>query len=315
MSKLTPRSQESDATPSVEMPEPREASSSPQLAAMEDGVITPRRPDVRESNRPAQTSASGGAGQSPASGAGANKSKLGLIGAAAVAVIGAGLYFGFHSSPKTSLESAEPNWKYVEKANEENDFKFKASKEANVTAERVDASGAVTSVAALGFAAADLDAQTTGAVKQALASNDPAGVQAALQSALKNIPPIPVTAKDPQGNPLVQPVPTLSPGMSAAVLSGDAQFVHVFLYDCCAEDGDIADVIVDGVPYCTVPLTHAGVTVAIPITQTAGTISIRGAFDGDGGGVTVGARTSQGDFFMRALNVGETEVLGSTMQQ
>jgi hypothetical protein len=103
--------------------------------------------------------------------------------------------------------------------------------------------------------------------------------------------------------------------MVQEIAQEQAQFVKVFLFDCCDEDGDVAEVLVDGHPFIIVPLTNRGATVSIPVSKgKATTLSIRGRVDGRGGGVTVGVRDSMGDFFMRALREGETAYLGRVSQ-
>jgi hypothetical protein len=56
------------------------------------------------------------------------------------------------------------------------------------------------------------------------------------------------------------------------------------------------------------------VTVSVPVNNASPTkVSLRGIHDG-GGGITVGCRTSMGDFFTRSMWEGEVQDLGLARQ-
>ena len=97
--------------------------------------------------------------------------------------------------------------------------------------------------------------------------------------------------------------------MQQKILSGDTKFFHIYLYDCCDEDGDVVEVILNGEVFAVVPITHAGATLSVPVGGSGTSVSLRGVRDG-GGGITVACRTSQGDFFTKSMTPGETQVIG-----
>lgn len=247
----------------------------------------------------------------------AKRWKLAILAAVAAAVVVVGLPFlggaseSTHENyPSIREASARPNGQFVWK--------------------NLDGTSVLLSGIAIGEA--DRDEKTTEAIKTAIATGDEAQIEAALAAAqdptttapAKNsvslAPPTPVyppTVKAASPVPVaapsavaLAPQPTLSAGLRREVLRGDTEFYHIFLFDCCAEDGDIVEILLDGVPFRTVKLTNRGATLSVPIAVNANTrIQIRGIYDG-GGGITVCCRTSQGRTFLRAMEVGEVETLG-----
>lgn len=172
-----------------------------------------------------------------------------------------------------------------------------------------DAAGVGQIVSAVHLSRTDLNPALTQATRDQVNRGDLKAAQDAIANA-QVIPPIPAHAKDASGQP-IQPVkPTLTPGLADGIRNGSTEFFQVFLYDSCAEDGDVVEVMINGAPFATVPLTHGGATLSVPITAGAATdVSLRGIFDG-GGGITVACRTSQGDYFSRRMGVGETTQIG-----
>jgi len=231
-----------------------------------------------------------------------------LPAAALLAVIFVASYCA-HRGPQPNTEESYPNWQYVEQANRANDAKFKAARVAQAGLERVERGQSLGEVGGIGVSSWDIDAAVTSSVRDAVQSGNAQQIQSAMKSAVQNVPALPSYVKDEQGQPLVQAPPVLTPAIARQISTGEAQFCRVFLYDSCAEDGDTVQVMVDGEPYVVVPLTVAGTSILIPVSAEAPTsIAIKGIYDG-GGGITVGARTSEGDFFSRAMYVGETEEL------
>jgi hypothetical protein len=49
---------------------------------------------------------------------------------------------------------------------------------------------------------------------------------------------------------------------------------------------------------------HGGTTLSIPLQRGTNRVTIRGVTDG-GGGITLSFRTSRGEYFARAMQVGE----------
>lgn len=226
------------------------------------------------------------------------------MGVACALVVGSILWF---NSPSTGDESKSGNWTHVEEANKES----ASSKEEK--AKWVDKSGAGHIVSQIGLGVQDINQSLTTTVQTHLRNGDVNAAQSALVNS-QQIPPIPPQIKDASGQ-AIQPVqPTLTPGQAADLRSGNAKLFQVFLYDSCAEDGDVVEVLINGVPFATVPIMHAGATLSVPVTSGAPTdVSIRGVYDG-GGGITVACKTSQGEFFMRSMRAGEVCKIGVVQQ-
>lgn len=109
------------------------------------------------------------------------------------------------------------------------------------------------------------------------------------------------------GLPVTPVRPSLSDGMRDEIVRGDTRFFHIFLHDSCAEDGDVVDLLINGRRFVTVPITHAGTTLSVPLNAGV-VVSVRGVLDG-GGGITVACRTSLGQGFVRDLAEGEEQIL------
>lgn len=154
---------------------------------------------------------------------------------------------------------------------------------------------------------ADLDADATTEVRRHLANGDSAAADQALRQAQVGlIPAADVLRGDQQVTPTV---PTLSSGMREELLRGDSRCFHIHLSDSCAEDGDVVELIIDGVRFATVPITNEGATLSIPFrTDGSTTVTVRGVQDGMGG-ITVACRTSLGQGFLRVLSPGEEQTL------
>lgn len=92
-----------------------------------------------------------------------------------------------------------------------------------------------------------------------------------------------------------------------AVRDGRMSLFTVLLMDFAAEDGDVVDVYVDGLPVGQVELSNAGNTLSIPLTSgKQHSFRVTAVQDG-GGGVTFGARSSAGEMTTRVMGVGESE--------
>ena len=120
---------------------------------------------------------------------------------------------------------------------------------------------------------------------------------AALQAAQK----MPSASQNPDVTP---PQIAADSELAAALSDGRQELFQIELFDCCDEDGDIVEVIVNGTSFATVPIMHGGTMLSIPLQSGSNTVTIRGVKDG-GGGVTLSFRTSRGEYFARAMRVGE----------
>jgi hypothetical protein len=193
--------------------------------------------------------------------------------------------------PPHGDETAYANWKqYVEPVT----AKWKAGEK---VAEVVNAGGAVQFVSTLTLP--DRDPATTRAVTEALSKGD----DRELEKLLKGAQDIPVL-KDSQGQPLPRKEPEVTPAMKKEILERQPEFVRLVLFDSCDEDGDVVEVLINGQSFAVVPLTHQGATLSIPVPAGGARLALRGVRDGVGR-ITVGGRSSAGDVFWAAMEVGE----------
>lgn len=196
-------------------------------------------------------------------------------------------------------ETAHPNWQNVAAAADAS-----SARGTNVVIQR-DLAGTARQSATVELSLADADAATTQVVRDLLLRNDLAGANAALQTA-QRLPAAALVQRDGR-----QVTPVLAPNtkMLTAVRDGSAEFYHLRLSDCCAEDGDIVDIAVNGEPFATVRLTHEQSVLSVPLIRGTTVFTLRGVHDG-GGGITVLFQSSQGEFFCQPMNVGEEYHVG-----
>lgn len=96
-----------------------------------------------------------------------------------------------------------------------------------------------------------------------------------------------------------------TPEMRQQIADQSSQLYSVTLFDDCAEDGDIVDVIVDSVNIGRVAINHSGSTIYIPVSQGhTPRIQFMGIDNGNGP-ITIAARTSSGETFFKDMAVGE----------
>ncbi|MCA9289481.1 MAG: hypothetical protein KDA25_00030 [Phycisphaerales bacterium] len=238
--------------------------------------------------------------------------------AAGLAAVGWFAWTGTH--PPASLDETQfPNWSaHVEPVTASYDPQGSAN------LRHVSPGGAISSVGSIGFGDADLDRETTGRIRAVLAGGGTPDEQAsqavAIMKAANPLPAItdPAALKSATEKAkaigmtydVAAPEPSVTDGMARGVLRGDPSFVHVFLFDNCAQDGDVVLVKINGSPFAMVPITHIGTTVSVPVPAGgATTISIEGVHDG-GGGITVACRTSRGDYFTRVMAPGDEQPIG-----
>ena len=216
--------------------------------------------------------------------------KTGGIGSVlgAAALIGAIIVGGWFYMDGGSAERQHQNWQHVAAA-------AQASTDEAQQLIRVDASGNSAESSVLEVSSADVNRAAMQQIRIALSQNDLVSASAALQAA-QRLP-------SPAANPDVR-LPTIDANAAQAITEGRQELYQIELFDCCDEDGDIIEVLVNGQSFATVPIMHQGTMVAIPLERGNNTITVRGVKDG-GGGVTVSFRTSRGEYFARYMSVGE----------
>lgn len=215
------------------------------------------------------------------------KAAIGLL----AAVLGYAAFFG---SGAPSGEVDTPNWSaHVEPA--QRAYRDDAAKPLRW----LDHGGVAHAGDTIAYGAADLDDATAHAVREAVAAGDPDRAVAAL-----------FAAQEFAGRDRATPRPVASPALKSALARPDLRFVRVYLFDACFEDGDVVELFLDDDLIAAVPLANAGATLTLPVPAGGrARIVLRGHTDG-GGGITVGCRTSQGDFFCRPMTVGEVQPVG-----
>lgn len=195
----------------------------------------------------------------------------------------------------SSTEEGHPNWQHVSAAT---GASVNGGADALV---RVDKSGLAQLVSSIDVSAVDVDEETTRSVRDLVRQDALDAATAKMRAAQR----IPVVADVQQQEPEI----AADSQLRKAVNEETTKFFRLHLFDCCDEDGDIVQVVVNGEPFSTIPITHEGSLVSVPLAPGANVISLRGIRDG-GGGITVSFRTSQGDYFCGRMRVGQERRLG-----
>jgi hypothetical protein len=94
--------------------------------------------------------------------------------------------------------------------------------------------------------------------------------------------------------------------LQEAVLSGERDLYRLKLLDTAAEDGDLVEVTIDGMPMGIVSLQNNGNELILPIRKGSTKMQVKGVRDG-GGGITFGFRTSDGRVYSRSMDTGQVE--------
>ena len=181
-----------------------------------------------------------------------------------------------------SAEKEHPNWQHVAAASEA------SAGDLNATM-RLDKSGNVEVASSLDVTKMDVDRITTRKVQAGLRN----GLTEA-QTAIQNAQGAGVQIVDLASNP----------ELLAQLRNRQQEFFQVYLFDCCDEDGDVVEILLNGSLFATVPITHEGTSLSIPLQKGSNSVGMRGVRDG-GGGVTVSLRSSRGDYFCRSMRVGQ----------
>jgi hypothetical protein len=107
--------------------------------------------------------------------------------------------------------------------------------------------------------------------------------------------------------PALQSLAKNSPQTAQDIKSGRRVLYRVYLLDFLAQDGDHAELFVDGLSYGDIYLKHAGTAILIPLAPgVPAQIKILATIDG-GGGVTIAFISSLGEARTRIMQVGEFE--------
>ena len=216
-----------------------------------------------------------------------------LLGAAVL--IGAVVVGGWYVMRSGSAEKEHPNWRHVSAAAD-------ASGAGASQLVHLSAAGSSQVLPAIELSAADRDRSATRQIRSALRRGDLMKANALLQAAQK----MPSASQNPDVTP-----PQIEPDsdLAKALTDGRQELFQIELFDCCDEDGDIVEVIVNGASFATVPIMHGGQVLSIPLASGNNTVTIRGVKDG-GGGITLSFRTSRGEYFARDMLVGEQYQMG-----
>lgn len=275
---------------------PIPSGSRPQLGARHiasDDIDLPPLPPSAAKENPV---AAGGVPDTPARQRTGKKLAPLWMAAGLVAALAIGNWLWQRNHP---AETSHPNWNHVAAA-----ANASTSQRTNVVIQR-DSAGATRGSQSVELSLADADRVTTQAVRDLLLRNDLAGANAALQAAQR----LPATALVQRDGRQVSPVLAPNTKMLTAVRDGSAEFYYLRLSDCCAEDGDIVDISVNGEPFATVRLTHEQSVLSVPLIPGTTVFTLRGVHDG-GGGITVLFQSSQGEFFCQPMDVGEEYHVG-----
>ena len=216
-----------------------------------------------------------------------------------LALLGAVIVGGWFNMFGASAEQKHENWQHVAAA-------AKASTETTSQLVQIDTSNASTVVPSIVVTSSDADRATSQKVRMALLRNDLVTATAMLQAGQQ----MPSPSQNPDVRP---PVLDANSALSQALKEGRKELFQIELFDCCAEDGDIIEVVVNGESFATVPIMHAGTMLSIPLDRGNNTVTVRGVKDG-GGGVTVSFRTSRGEYFAKYMDVGEEHTMGVVVQ-
>lgn len=210
---------------------------------------------------------------------------LALLAAGLLGGLAAGVWStrGAYWGPETSYR----DWEHVAAASQ-------ASAGGGNWLTHVNASGHADATLAVMLSRADVDHETTRAVRTALLSNNLAAAEQAFRAAQ---PPGLISKTD-------------SPGLASdanllnAIRDGRAEFFHLRVSDSCAEDNDILHVSVNGVALGEAPLTHHGMVFSVPVIPGTTTVTLQGVHDG-GGGITMKFESSEGHYFCHTIAVGD----------
>jgi hypothetical protein len=98
------------------------------------------------------------------------------------------------------------------------------------------------------------------------------------------------------------------PELRNQVASEQRSLFTLNIIDTQDEDGDTVEILLDGISYGDVVLSHTGAALTIPLKpHSSARLGIVATRDGGGGGITFGAISSLGEVRTRVMSVGEKE--------
>jgi hypothetical protein len=212
---------------------------------------------------------------------------IGTIAVVAAITVGTWMMSGGRSS-----EQHHPNWQHVTTANDS------SSDRGNLV---LVESGIAQPLPAIHLNYRDADRATSRSVRSALLKHDVAKATVAMHAAQQISAAIrsDVTIADLVANShLVQ-----------ALRGRRQEFFKLQISDCCDEDGDVVEILINGSSFATIPLTNAGMTLSVPLLRGKNMLTLRGIKDGSGG-ITVSFQSSQGNYYSRSMKVGQEYQMG-----
>ncbi|MBI2386088.1 MAG: hypothetical protein HYV14_08740 [Elusimicrobia bacterium] len=141
----------------------------------------------------------------------------------------------------------------------------------------------------------------------AVAPADPAPSAPAVPAENRASSPLPVVPPELAAPAASAPQSVLTAQGHEAVRSDGWSIFSMRLIDDVDQDGDVVQILVDGVPVSYLALTHGGATLEIPLKKgESHRVTVKAVRDGVGG-VTLGLQTSAGTVVSRRMLVGETD--------
>lgn len=156
-----------------------------------------------------------------------------------------------------------------------------------------------------------------GSAPTTMGTGAPASPQAPAAAPASPAPAVPAENRTSSPLPVVPPE-LIAPAASApqSVLTAQGQeavrndgysIFSMRLIDDVAQDGDVVQISIDGVPMSYLSLSHAGATLEIPLKKgESHRITVTAVRDGNGG-ITLGLQTSAGTILSRNMAVGESD--------
>ena len=195
-------------------------------------------------------------------------------------------------------ETRHDSWQHIESANSAS-----VERETNMLT-HIGPNGMQSLVPVVQVGQADFASDVTESIRSALWKDEVAVANQRIETEVQA-----TTAIDAKTSAEVQHDFSSDPDMVLAIKRGDTKFFQLQMRDCCHEDGDVVSLAVNGTPYATIPLTHAGAVVTLPLSSGVSLVTLTGVKDG-GGGITIQFSSSQGDYFARAMKEGEEYHIG-----